>query len=87
MLAGASDEVEDTSTEELVVDVVAWAEETEDDIEDIVWAAEDADEELYQISLRIPIRMRRKIKLTYLSHPRLVVASYHLDTSQAARQS
>ena len=46
MLAGASDVVEDTSTEELVVGVVAWAEETEDEMEDNVWEAEDADEEL-----------------------------------------
>lgn len=54
MLAGASDVVGDISTGVLVVDVVAWAEETEDDIEENCWVADDADEELYRSVHELP---------------------------------
>lgn len=51
MLAGASEVVEETSAEELDVDVVAWAEETDDDIDEKLWEADDAEEELRRISI------------------------------------
>jgi hypothetical protein len=54
VLAGASEVVEETSAEELDVDVVAWAEETDDDIDEKLWEADDAEEELRRSVYGIP---------------------------------